>query len=142
MKSLVLSIMLLSIYGSTSHSLTFHKDRAKEFHCKMDRAGGTAAVDHFKKFLREHCPEGMKLNLTAATKGDLIEKFSLRIRSESGFNIKIHSGGFYQFELSWMLDEKNQPYNIWYRFDEREKKAINLEDFIGRNLVKVNYKSV
>ncbi|MEM6807499.1 MAG: hypothetical protein AAF696_39240, partial [Bacteroidota bacterium] len=98
--------------------------------------------NHFKKFLREHCPEGMSLELQAGTKDELIEKFTLRLKSDSGYNLRIHSGGFYQFELAWMLDENNEPYNIWYRFDEREKKAVNLEDFIGRNLIKVNYKSV
>ena len=142
MKSLLLSILLLSFCEIPPYSIVDSIRSSKEYHCKMDREGGKAAVERFKKFLSEHCPEGMSLNLNANTKANLIEKFTFRIKSESGYNIRIHSGGFYQFEFSWELDENNQPFNIWYRFDEREKKAINLEDLIGRDIIKVNYKSV
>lgn len=147
MKTTFISLILMLSFGSVNFVdlvLSKQVDTEKyqaEFVGKLMREGGGNGLNDFKSYLETHSIEGVNMEVSASIGKGQIKRFTLDIKSETGIDIKIQGNGFEKFELHWKVDRKNNPYDMWYKFDEEEEKPVAIENQEGKVRVKYSYSS-
>ena len=115
----------------------------EEHHFKVERNAGGYGINKFFKFLERNLTDIQLGSFSFKnTKDGFIHKFYFDLLDTTGLCAKIQSGGFYTFEFSWKIDKHNHVYDIWCRFDEGEKKPIDLDNFIDEKPIIIKYKSI
>ncbi len=118
------------------------RPQEKTYSTRLERAGGAKSMNAFSLYLDKNEPRGLQMDFSATLNKGLVQKFNIKMKSESGVDVRIQSGGFHSFELHWKLDQENKPYDIWCRFDGKEKKPINIRDHVGKKPIRIKYRSI
>lgn len=139
--------MLLFPLSANSYQTGSNNFEPETHRFTLKRDGARNGFLHMMKFLDTHLAgtdtELLGFSMKAPLKHPAIEKFKFQLQHKNGQKITIQTRGFYTFEIQWKVDEKQQVYDFWCRFDEGMKKPLSFDKAgISKKNLSITYRSI